>query len=414
MTIRRTRAVLPFLIMLLASTVHAQRLTLLEALRSADDNNPRIRAAAAAVDAEKGRKLSALSPESPRLTYHEEEIPSGSGLGAGAQRYYQISQAFDIPLLTGARSGMYSAFERAAEQRLESVRRSIRASVIASYADLATFVAQAGILREEVDALEELAAAALKREIAGDVTHLAVLRARAETSVAAAELLHKEGQILVAESELAAALGLETEIPRGKLDSLPASPVGDHLAIDLEALTRAHPEARSARFISSGMRAELTNRRLSAFPAFEAAWFRQEIAGVGWFWGAELGARIPLWFFLAENGRIQEASADARRAEYEAEHEVALVRKRMLGAMAALSNAADILRLASGVRQEEAAEISRTARRSFELGQISIVELLDGLRTARAARLDRLEALRIYYRALAEYEYATNIKLLEG
>ena len=112
----------------------AQQPRLDSLLSAVGDGHPRIRAALAEIDMQRGRKLQAIAPPAPTLTFHEEEIPAGATLGSGNQRIWQVSQGFDLPLLIGARGYVFGHLQRAAEHRLAVARAMVRAEIVSAYA----------------------------------------------------------------------------------------------------------------------------------------------------------------------------------------------------------------------------------------------------------------------------------------
>lgn len=384
-----------------------QTLGLRDVIRHAEATHPRIHYAEAGADATRARRLQALSPESPTLSYSEEEIPGPGGIGDGMMRYYTISQAFDIPLLIGARAWKYRHLERADALRLARARRAARADAIVAYAEASVAFRKREILLLNQLRLDTLAEFASKRTAAGQASRLEELRFRAERADAHVSYTRAEEASISAERRLRVLMG-NAELSAGNLqhtDLEAVLAVGDPQMTGYPPPDPALDEARAARSDASW-------RWLEYLPRFSASWFRQEAVGAGWFWGAEFSAQVPLWFLLGERGRAEEAEAEARAAEAAAtlaQREWIDAHLAALGELRASRNAA---RTYADMVKTDARDILRAVEVSFAAGRISYMEMLDALRSAHSMELAYLDALLDFGRAVAEYERTSGTTLI--
>ncbi len=383
-----------------------------EALQSARSSHPGIIAARAGIRAETGRRLSALSPESPTIVLRHEDIPGGASFGDAGQKILEISQSFDLPLLLGARGRLSSGLIRAQEWELALMERRVRAGVITAYARLYAVARQDALLRRNAANAAEFAAKVQRRIDAGDGTPLELLRARAERASADAAVAAAAQRRAVAVGALEEAMGRDLPDDVDAVDSLPP------LAIDPaglgrpDELVREHPEWCAAQERAGAMAADAGWRWMEYLPRFNASWFQQDYAAAGRLWGVQLGAELPLWFLLGARGSAMERDAEAERASAESRGVAIAVAARIQSSITALAAAERGLAAYTRDILAEAAEITRVATASYDAGQINHLEYLDAMRSANGVVLGYYDALASYYQAVAECEAATGHRLI--
>jgi cobalt-zinc-cadmium resistance protein CzcA len=413
------RILVILLITLLPASLAAQ--VRLDSLLQRIDNHPRVRAAKAAIDVQSGRKLQALSPPSPNLTFHEEEIPSGGSLGTGALREWQISQGFDIPLLIGARGYQYGHLRTAAEHRLTYTRMLLRAEIIAGYARWYSRTRQMKIHEENVRLAEEFARKADLRHKHGESSALEASRARAESATAriALEQARNAQQSAATELSLASATQLYSqsspEMAAQPVDSLTSQNPDRLLALpDVRTEEMQHgPAIEAAREERDAAQANASWRWMEFLPRFEAAWFQQEFTDIGRHWGAELTASLPLWFLLDTRGSIEEHQAAQRIAEEEFILATREFGNRYYLARQGLQTAAIRMRAYDGDLLDEAKRIAQTSQAGYASGEIGYMEYISARQSANTISLGYYDALAELYTAIAQYELYTDVQILE-
>ena len=438
----RTRLPRPLLLLLLllllppdGMTTLAQPLRLSTLLNTVDDAHPRIRTALAEIDVQRGRKLQAIAPPAPRLTFHEEEIPSGEALGTGAQRIWQLSQEFDLPLLVGARGAMYGHLERAAEYQLSVARAMVRAEIIDRYATWHACLRQYVLLEENQRLAAEFARTARLRHDAGESSALEAARARAEE--ASARIVRDQARRSLEEAAAALALATARDIPSDVaampdsldpaelLRRLPSSeeaklaPSADaYRSAAGESATAAgkretSPLLRSLREERDAARSNASWRWMEFLPRFEASWLHQDFKHLGPHWGAELTASLPLWFFLDTRGSIIEHDAMARQAEARYERAAIEIDRDVRIARRALATAASKMHAYTDALVLEARRIAHAADIGYDSGEVGYMEYLSARQAVNAITIGYHDALAELYRAVARYELVSGIHILE-
>jgi cobalt-zinc-cadmium efflux system outer membrane protein len=371
--------------------------------------HPLIEAAEGGLRAAKGRTLQAWAPASPELYVHEEEIPTAGSFGDGGMRYYGVSQEFDLPLVTGSRAAVQRRFADAARARRDMARLEVRAAVITAWGSFYAAEHRLSILREAASVAEAFAQKAQRRVEAGEGTRLELLRASSAAASAQAALRRGERERSAAAAELASAVGR-------RIEGLVASGVAldPPSRIDLVAVSvEEHPLLREARCEFEGFDADRARGWMEYVPGFTAGVFRQEIPSMGMFWGAELTARVPLWFMLGERGRGEERSGLAMASSARLRALELVLRARVETAEQGVRAAeAGVAAYSDGLLRE-AEEALRAAAMGYEAGEIGYIEFLEAQRGAFEIMLGYHEALAAAYAAVAEYELATGVEVVK-
>lgn len=404
-------------------TATAQQLRLESLLSSVGDDHPRIRAAIAEIDLQRGRKLQAIAPPAPSLTFHEEEIPSGAALGDGNQRVWQVSQGFDLPLLVGARGYAYGHLQQAAEHRLAVARAMVRAEIVTAYAAWYARLRQLRLQEENHAYAAEFARKAQLRYESGESGSLEAARARAEEASARIALAQARSALADARAMLSVAAARDipepdpafSRDPAAIADTLPpldAGRLAELPAFDGEVLATL-PMTQSAREERDAAHADASWRWLEFLPRFEAAWFRQDFKDIGPHWGAELTVSVPLWFLLDTRGSIEEHQAAARQADARYEETIRALEHRVRQARRALEAAAAAMQAYDTDLVREAQRIARAAELGYDSGEIGYMEYLSARQAANSISIGSFDALAALYAAAAQYEFVTGTSILE-
>lgn len=373
-----------------APPLHAssgEALTLDGALALARAQAPDLEAARLRVDEVRGRLSGAsiLLRENPVL----EAVtgPAASGRSRGAVEL-TLSQGFEIGGRRGARiAGARADVERAVAEG-ENAARLLVGAVGAAF--LRTLHAQES--RRLTASAEDLAAETLRiterRFQAGDVPVLHANVARAGLARARSESRSAEAALEAARGELAAWLGVE-------ISALPA--VGGDLRergrFEAAAADTGPGERADVRALGAELRQAEAERRLGralAWPevGLEVRYERPE-EGPGSVLG---GLTLSLPLFDRGQGTRVEAEARARRLRVEVE-----ASRRRAAVEWATAVAAYRRRVEAVVEQEQAMplveENEALARRSYEVGQIGLAELIVVFGETLDARVEYLQRL---------------------
>jgi cobalt-zinc-cadmium efflux system outer membrane protein len=279
-----------------------------------------------------------------------------------------------------------SARIKAAEQGVEVSEFERKDAVFRVTAEVASaFYALLGGQRElmltvqTLTAVEQLTATARKRVEAGEAAKFERVKAEVELQRATKEMERARSRVAQARAALAATVGGGVEEEFEVSGEFPEGRAGLSLASLLEGAMRRHPiiqaherdRARRAALLDQAKASRIPD--VSLFGGFDREIDRETYRA---------GVTIPLPLWSQRQGEIAEATAGARRAEAKA-------RQARLELTRGITQAYEQYRIANGqldlfrkgfLRQsEEAVEI---ARKSYRLGEVSLLELLDAQRVA--------------------------------
>jgi cobalt-zinc-cadmium efflux system outer membrane protein len=373
-----------------------------DALARLSADSPRARAIRAGVEVARVDVLAASRWPNPRVTYNREAV-------AGVTEHMVlVGQVLPI---TGRRNfdvQAASALVSASSSRADDDMRRLRADVRLAFASLLAAQVREQELAAARDRLHELADLLAKREAAGDAAGFDRLRAErevldldADRALATAERARAQALLaayfpdMADPSRLVAIGGPATAMPlpplEGLLERAQASR-GELLALQHE-LEAAQFAARSA------------DRRQVPEPEIVAG-TKSSTAG-----GGDIGSVIAVHATIPLFDRSQpERTLAAARAQ-QAEARAAAFRTMLRGEIGAL-RATVVERREAADRYrtrvvENAGQIERIARISYDAGERSILELVDAYRIASSARVRQTTLDASVREAEIELEFAS-------
>lgn len=381
-----------FLAVLVPGAVAAgPALTIERALRLAEDYAPWQRELGAEADLAESRALEASVWPNPRLSLSQERFSAGGG--TTTQRFYSLSQEFDL-------SGQRGLRTRAARTRAEGVRRDAdwrrlerRARVRERFYTVLFQQRRAAALQASLERLDRVAAIVAERRRAGAASGYDQHRLERERATLRARLRQARAERERSWSGLRALLPDDVD--------LPASVTGSLRPDQVAPLTRFR-EAVAQRADLQRLQAEARSAEL-AQRAAGRAWVPDVTVGLGVTTvdqpgsdgsGSLLELSLPLPAF--DRGQAEAAAAGARRTRAEARYQRLLARAR--AEVAGLWRQTRELGAATVEFRQEALAKSRKvteiAEAAYRAGELGILELLDAYRGQLDARLRALAMAR--------------------
>lgn len=370
--------------MTVPSSVGAQSLPLTEsdALSRLSPDSPRVRAIRAAVDVARADVLAAGRWPNPRLTFDRESVAGVT------ENMWMIAQPLPISGRRGLEQQAASALVDAASSRSDDALRRARVDLRLAFAQLVTAQIRERDLTAAHDRLHGLAETLEKREAAGDAAGFDRLRA--------------EREVLDIDADREAA-AIDRARAQASLAAFFAEPID---GARIEAITRAAPpaaipqldalveRAASTRGELIALRKEIDSARLG-IEAADRRWIPEpEIVGgtkSSNFAGGDTGgvfavnATLPLF----DHGRAERGLATARESQAKARADAFLVvlRNEIAGLRAAVLARRETAERYRKAAVNNAGEIERIARVSYDAGERGILELLDAYRIGSSARI---------------------------
>ncbi|MDP2833333.1 MAG: TolC family protein [Pseudomonadota bacterium] len=344
---------------------------------------------AAAVRAPPARGLEAGRIEAAAHRYAADRLfPGMPALGLGQREGEGGKREFELELSTPLwLPGQRQASLALADARIEENAAAYAARRWALAGELRNLLAAARAAKAEVDLARarlendrQLADEVARRVAAGDL-------ARADSLLARGELLASESAVLEADSRLTRALrdyrvltGLAA-LPSDAVETLAPPPAGlaTGLATGLaNEVMQQHPALAAARRNVELARAglELTRRTRRDAPELGVqVQTARDVSGADYQNSVRFGLRIPFSGEARNRPLLAAANGDLIRAEAELAQATAELENELQTAQAELANAERGEELAHA-RRQGATERLRLIRRGFELGELSLAQLL--------------------------------------
>ncbi|RPJ85081.1 MAG: TolC family protein [Acidobacteria bacterium] len=398
-----TRSLSLFLLVALVVPLHAsgqevpipQRLTLADAIRIAQENNPTVAVARQEAALGEAEILAARQRPNPVLEAISEGYRSGSGgFGNGQELTIQLSQELETGGRRGSRVRVASAGRLAADARLADVGRLLRRQVGRAYFGLSgarADAAAAAAALQEIDRIITVNRAKYQQgEISGgELRRLEVERLRFEEDALSAELATRR-----ATSELRAMLGsTRLDLPVDPIEGLAVpDPGGQTPGVPgLGALALAsRPDISALRHQREQARAELQLQRALRSPAPTlAAGYRRDFGDSG----VVLGVSVPVPLFDRNAAGVARADTSARLAD-------ARLREAESAVNVEVQQAADLVdisrRRVQALERDylaRAREARDSAAAAYRAGEAELIDFLDAQRAFRDVQRAHTAAL---------------------
>lgn len=370
-------------------------LSLEDAIARAIETDPGLRAADAGVDAAHGGLRQARVRPNPALSAEVENFNGEGNLRGfdGAETTFSLSQEIEL-------GGRRSARVRLADRELHGaeLERVVRGldlirDVQVAYYDALAAAELATIAEERLQTAEALNASVARRVAAARDPLMAGARAEAGLAEARIALTRARAEAATTRATLASLLGADTGFALISADfGAPAAEDHEHTtptdaAPDLARLAAARDRANAS--ISVERSLAWQNPTLSfGYRRFAAD--DNEGAFVA-------GVSIPLGIFDRNQGSVQRARAEQRRAEFDLE----AGRRTLMREVAALQRSlvADAAAVAATEQQviPQAERALALAQDGYNRGAFSYLDVLEAQRALSDARQARVDALRTYH-----------------
>lgn len=364
----------------------AGTLSLDQAIRLALNHNPQLQASDARKEAAAGRSVQARAWPNPELELSSEDMPVTRSRLAQAKHMVGVSQVVPYPgkKKADAQIGAADAAAGAAEWRLH--RAELVREVKIAYCQVQTAERSAAVAADLVKVAAAAAAAAGKRNVAGEITLQEQLRAEIQLEQTKADTVDAGRAAAVARQELVRLLG-RPELGAAQLTGAPdESAKLALLGVAPSAVLAGHPAMVAARARRDQAVATLRRAGLEPRPDVKVgvAGGRDEAANENLM---ELRLSLPLPLFDRNKGKQLEAQAGVR----EADAAIAATQQELLAAWrSAVARYQAAAAQVSAHRERilpKSEQALRLVQTGFDEGKFGFIDLLDIQRTTAEARL---------------------------
>lgn len=374
-------------------------LTVSEAMSRALATHPRIGAAAEAVHAARGIRLTARSWTNPTFSQQTENggFP-GRAAPLGIDREVMTTGTLSLAPLyqLWPRAASASADVRAAEADLIGARRAIALDAAAAFYAMAVAQVSVDALIDVRSWLDSLVAYTRPRVREGaaaevDLIRLEVEQGRAETDLAMARV-----DFARARARLAVVVGVDS-FTVAAIDTTTVAPLLPPLASLLILARQQRPELIAANARVDAARAGATMERTNIVRDIAVTAGVKTMAGTRSFM---TGLSFPVPLFDQNRGEIQRAEARRRIAAFERQQVEREIAADVTASYAAVQTLSEQAALLHGGLLRRAEEARRIAEAAYREGATPLVQVLDAARALAEAR-------QVYYGALFAHQQST-------
>lgn len=374
-----------------------QVLTLEQALATAYERSPLLAAARNEAASSEGRLTQAGVIPNPSIAV---------GIDDNRRTTRTTTTTLSMPVeLGGKRAARVKAAGLArdiAQRDLSSARADLRAAVIAAFFDVAVAQETVRVSQGTVEIAQNALRLAERRVAAGKAPPL-------ESSKARVELANSRIEARAADSALQAA--------RRKLGQLWGAPQPDFAQVgadlgtlprreaidDLRAALATSPRMEAGRLSVEMGRAQLEVEKSKRYPdiTLSAGVARDNEQGRN---KAQFGVAIPLPLFDRNQGNVYSATMQSYKAQDMYRELESRLTADLLQSISQFDLAANSAREYRATVLPGAAEAYDSARKGFEAGKVSFLEVLDAQRTLSQGNIGYLNVLASAYQASADID----------
>ncbi len=392
-------------VMLIASSLSAEELTLSQAVEMAISSNPTVAAGRLSAEAARESAKGAGSLANPEIVVAQSVIGD-----AGSDAALFVSQPLEINGSRRVRGEIASNEAAATGFDAESAKRDIVLSVTLSYWEVARAQELVKLSQENVAYLEAVQTAVRKQYDVGVAPGAQPLKMDVEIARARQEHAQAQLALSLASSELNSLLGRPADTGFSVLESL----VFSETPIDSNTLAASalanRPEIASAQAQLRASRGQISAARLLTAPdlaiqARRGSFDRDSEGGVA----VVLSLPILDWGSAGAEKRRAQIAAESKEKELEAVRNG--VKLDVEQAIQRVNTASRIVREYQGGVLAKSEELAAMACKGYEKGASSYLEVLEAQRTLRSVRSDYYSAMSEHAKAISQLEWAAGCSI---
>ena len=375
-----------------------------EIIKISIENNPSIKSSRFNIEKEKAINLKSFNIPKPEL-FIEYEGVQGS-LSNADSRKIGILQMIEFPTNYFLRSDVQESQIKVSEEELNSSVNSLRTNIKLNYYNLMLLNELLKTSKEIYKIYEDFLFTAEKKYEAGESSNLEVLGAKVNKIKFENEIKNLESEIKSSQSEIMTLMNVDYEII--PIDEISFSEIRlDRSQIFTMAINN-NPELKILNFQKEKSSNKLSLSKGELLPDISFKYFKQKISGDNNYWGMEIGLGIPLWFWWEQSGNIKESN-----------YELKIASNEEIGFRKSLENEINVTfeEYENSLRQvkffneqalNEADEILRQSKISYDAGAIGYVEYLQVLNIAYETRTQYLNSIYNYNKSIIKLEKLTS------
>lgn len=387
---------LPFLVLLIALPGLAQQraITLTEAVRAALANNYGLKASFQDVQIARGTYTENFFLPSPVIGAEYKEIPDRYLFTKSAEKSYYIEQEIEFPVRYFYKQRALKAGIASAELNFIRDELDLKARTRNAYLNWLGALNFASLAKENLQLSQEFASSSSKLHKAGEIGSIPLSQSRIAVSQARLQVNSTINEEMKARAELLTLMGMDGNVELKARDSALLFTDVNLFLPDDSLIT---PDFRYADALIREAKADLAYQRSAFLPDLKVEYLKQTIDGKSGFYGIGAGITIPIWFFT-QKGAVQKSRAMYLQAQASYNQVVLSIANQWKAIQASASQYRANIREYKEMA-EESSKLIRNARKAYNAGELSYLELL-------AVQQSYIEVQQIYLSNLLNYQLA--------
>ena len=378
----------------------ATRLTLDDALRLAERENPTLRAKRFELDVTRAGEITAGLRPNPSASYTAEKF------GASAQEYtVTLGQTLELGGKRARRLDSARAATRVTRLEVDDVRRQVLSQVKKTFTDVLVARATLALAEQNLKTLDDVERIQRFRAERGDISELELTRIQLQRFAFERDAADARQAIAATIIALRALVGAVSVAPDVEvIGDLGFRDVGVSRDEAVQRALGARPDLQAAEAARDKAKADVALARANAkwdiTPQLE---YKRTDTNDNTF---GFGFSLPLRVFDRNQGEIARTQAEVERVTAQRDATIAQIVSEIETALSAVTTLRQRVESLRNVYLPKAQQARNTVEFAYRRGGVSLLDFLDAQRTYRETSLEHLRALGNYWRALYQLEAA--------
>jgi len=380
----------------------ATRLTLDDAVRLAERENPTLRAKRFELDATRAGEITAGLRPNPTASYTAEKF----GASQTTQEHtVTVGQTLELGGKRQRRLDSARAATRVTRWELDDARRQVFAQVKKAFTDVLVARATLALAEQTLKTLDDVERIQRFRAERGDISELELTRIQLQRFAFERDAGDARQAIAAAIITLRALVGAAAVAPDVEvIGDLGFRDVGVSRDEAIRRALAARPDLQAAEANREKARADVALARANAWWDVTPQLEYKRTDGNEQTFG--FGFSIPIRIFDRNQGEIARTQAEVDRVSAQRDAAVAQITSEVDTALSVVTTLRQRLESLRTVYLPKAEQARNTVEFAYRRGGVSLLDFLDAQRTYRETSLEHLRALGNYWSALYQLEAA--------
>lgn len=341
----------------------------------------------------------------PEILYFKEGISSAEDMPFAEQRI-AITQEVDFPLTAVYRQKAIKEEVKSLVFQIKAFERKLKAEVKSQYVEVLYALYLQNLRKNQLSLAQDLYNAVYTKYETGMATGVDISNAELQLNQARNDLDESEWILHRARYGLFNAMGLAVEQQKYSIqfsDTLVAEDV-EISQIQSLSVQDEQPEFQATAHELKATELYLKEVKSNILPDVRFSLYKQDYGSGYNFNGFEVGLSIPIWYPLEQKGNINITNYKREEIIWK-QNEIRLdIKKQIEFAWHNYSVSRRILKRYDDSMKEQALNLQSLALKSYQLGKIGLLDLLNAQQTYLNSEQRYLAALRDYYLQLVALE----------